>query len=123
MPMRVARAIIRYCAATTAAAALCFAAPASAEPRSVDLVISNGSLPADQRLVDVAQGDVVALRLASDKPVEFHLHGYDIEEKLLPGATVSRRFLARAAGRFPLEVHGDFPGGGKVIGYLEVRPR
>lgn len=126
MPMRAARAIIWYCAATIAVAALavlCLAMPARAEPRSIDLVISSGALPADQRLVAVTQGDELTLRLTSDKPVAFHLHGYDIEENLSAGATVLRRFLARAAGRFPLEVHGDFPGGEKVIGYLEVRPR
>jgi hypothetical protein len=113
------------CAATIAAqlTVLGLAAPAGAQPRSIDLVISNGALPADHRLVAVTQGDKLTLRLTSDKPVEFHLHGYDIEEKLLPGATVSRRFLARAAGRFPLEVHGDLPGGENVMGYLEVRPR
>ena len=123
MPMRAARAIT--CAAAVAAAftVLGLAAPAGAEPQSIDLVIGNGTLPADDRLVAVTQGDELTLRLTSDKPVEFHLHGYDIEQKLLPGVTVSRRFLARAAGRFPLEVHGDFPGGEKVIGYLEVRPQ
>ena len=124
--MSAAGTALRYCAASIAVAALavlCLAMPARAEPRSIDLVISSGALPADQRLVAVTQGDELTLRLTSDKPVAFHLHGYDIEENLSPGATVSRRFLARAAGRFPLEVHGDFPGGERVIGYLEVRPR
>lgn len=99
------------------------AVQAVAEPRSIDLTISNGALPADQQLVAVAQGDELTLRLTSDEPVEVHLHGYDIEEKVSPGTTVSRRFTARAAGRFPLELHGDRRGGERVVGYLEVRPR
>jgi len=99
------------------------AAQAVAQSRSVDLVISNGELPQDQRLVAVSQGDELTLRLTSDKPVAVHLHGYDIEEKLSPGATVLLRFTARATGRFPIEVHGDRRGDEKVIGYLEVRPR
>jgi FtsP/CotA-like multicopper oxidase with cupredoxin domain len=98
-------------------------AHAAAQPRSVDLAISNGELPQDQRLIAVSQGDEVTLRVTSDKPVELHLHGYDIEEKLSPGVTALLHFTARATGRFPIELHGDRRGDGKVIGYLEVRPR
>lgn len=104
--------------------ALCLiGAQAIAQARSIDLAISNGELPQAQRLIAVAQGDELVLRLTSDKPVEVHLHGYDLEEKLSPGITASLRFTARAAGRYPIEVHGDAAGGEKVIGYLEVRPR
>src|SRR5260370_16928648 len=85
------------------------AAPAVAQSRSVDLVISNGELPQDQRLVAVSQGDELTLRLTSDKPVAVHLHGYDIEEKLSPGATVLLRFTPRATPRFPLQLHADPP--------------
>lgn len=98
-------------------------APATAQPRSIDLLISNGALPADQQLVTVAQGDEVTLRLTSDKPAEVHLHGYDIEEKLSPGIAVAQRFTAQATGRFPIELHGERHGDERVIGYLEVRPR
>ncbi len=98
-------------------------AQAVAQSLSIDLVISNGELPQNQRLIAISQGDELTLHLTSDKPVEVHLHGYDLEEKLAPGATASLRFTARAAGRFPIEVHGDRRGDEKVIGYLEVRPR
>lgn len=121
--MRAARAITYATAIAAALTVLGLAAPAGAQPRSIDLVISNGMLPADQRLVAVTQDDELTLHLTSDKLVEFHLHGYDIEEKLSPDATVSRHFVARAAGRFPLELHGEIPGGERVIGYLEVRPQ
>lgn len=104
--------------------ALCLTgARAVAQARSIDLAISNGELPQAQRLIAVAQGDEVVLRLTSDKPVEVHLHGYDVEQKLSPGTAASLRFTARAAGRYPIEVHGGGGGGEKVIGYLEVRPR
>ena len=113
--------------ATYVAAALMtlclIAAQAVAQSRSIDLVISNGELPRDQRLVAVSQGDELTLRITSDKPVEVHLHGYDLEEKASPRVTASLHFTARAAGRFPIEVHGDRRGDEKVIGYLEVRPR
>jgi hypothetical protein len=99
------------------------AAPACAEPRSVELVISKGELPQEQRLIAVSQGDELTLRLTSDRPLEVHLHGYEVEQTLSPGAVASLHITARATGRFPIEVHGDTGGDAKVIGYLEVRPR
>ena len=97
--------------------------PAVAELRSIDLAISDGQLPRDQRVIAVLQGDELTLRVTTDKPIEIHLHGYDIEEKLSPGAVVSIRFTTRATGRFPLEIHGNGRSGDRVLGYLEVRPR
>jgi len=69
----------------------------------------------------VSRGDRVALVVTSDVADEIHLHGYDIEAKLVPQAAVELRFSARAAGRFPLEIHG--PGTERTVGYLEVHPR
>ncbi len=93
-----------------------------AEPRVVDLALRDGQLPEDRRVVRVRQGDEVTLRWTTDRPVTLHLHGYDLEEKLTPGASRSMRFVARATGRFPIEIHGA-RGGDRVVGYLEVHPR
>lgn len=120
--MTVQRWIAAYVVATLMAFGLT-GAHAVAQARSIDLAISNGELPQAQRLVAVTQGDELTLRLTSDKPVEVHVHGYELEEKLSPGITASLRFTAQAAGRFPIELHGARPGDEKVIGYLEVRPR
>lgn len=72
--------------------------PTWAEPSVIQLVIRDGTLPKD-------------------------LHGYDLEQKLLPGASVSMRFPARATGRFAIEVHAHGSGGERTLGYLEVHPR
>ncbi len=97
-------------------------AGAVAEPRLIELALRNGRLPEDRRVVRVTQGDEVTLRWTTDRAFTLHLHGYDIEEKLAPGAPVAMRFTARATGRFPIEVH-DASGAERIIGYLEVHPR
>jgi hypothetical protein len=97
-------------------------APATAESRLIDLAIGHEELSSQPRVISIMQDDEVTLRVSSDKAVEFHVHGYDIEQSLSPGLTVSLRFTARATGRFPMEVHGE-QHRGKVVGYLEVRPR
>ncbi len=106
---------------TALAAVLLASVAALAEPRVIDLAVKKGELPAAQRLIRVTQGDDVTLRWTTDAPLEIHLHGYDVEVKLMPGPPRSARFTAKAAGRFPIEAHG----GGRewTIAYLEVHPR
>lgn len=95
---------------------------AGAEARVVELALENGRLPEDRRLVRVRQGDEVTLRWTTDRPLTVHVHGYDLEAKVLPGTPAVVRFVARATGRFAIEVHG--PGREeRTVGYLEVHPR
>ncbi|HEY7138907.1 MAG TPA: hypothetical protein VIE44_02320 [Methylomirabilota bacterium] len=94
---------------------------AGAEPRLFELTLKDGRLPEAQRLLRVRQGDEVALKWTTDRPFTLHFHGYDLEAKLTPQAPVELRFTARAAGRFPLEIHG--PGVERTVGYLEILPR
>ena len=94
---------------------------ALAEPRLFELALKDGRLPESQRLLRVLQGDEVTLKWTTDRPFTLHLHGYDLEAKLVPQTPVELRFTARATGRFPLEVHG--PGTERTVGHLEVHPR
>jgi hypothetical protein len=57
---------------------------AVAEPRLFDLALKDGRLPENQRLVRVRQGDEVTLKWTTDKPFTLHLHGYDLEARLVP---------------------------------------
>jgi len=97
--------------------------PAAAEARVIELSLRNGQLAEDQRVVRVQQGDDVTLRWTTDRPLTVHLHGYDLEHNLSPGAPVLMRFTVRAAGRFPIEIHGPSHGDERTVGYLEVHPR
>ena len=100
---------------------------ARAAELTFDLHIERGSVPANMRLVRVAQGDMVKLRWTADRATMLHLHGYDIEVTVNPGAVAEMSFTARATGRFPVSVHTPQAGGGHAheppLLHVEVRPR
>jgi len=71
------------------------------------LRIESGRVPENMRLIRVTQGDVVKLQWSADQPSTVHLHGYDIEKRVTPGAITELTFTARATGRFPVNLHGS----------------
>jgi FtsP/CotA-like multicopper oxidase with cupredoxin domain len=98
------------CALGAAAVVACLAftvVPARAAEVTYTLRIENGQVPANMRLIRVSQGDMVKLQWTADKPTIIHLHGYDIEKRVAPGAITELTFTARATGRFPVHVHGN----------------
>jgi len=99
------------------------AGTAFAEERVLDLAIHAGAPAAKPQLLSVLQNDRVVVRLTSDKPVEVHLHGYDIETEVAPGRVTSMRFTATATGRFPIEIHSHDARRQGPLAYLEVQPR
>jgi hypothetical protein len=103
------------------------AAAAGAAELTFDLRIERGQVPANMRLIRVEQGDSVKLRWTADRPTILHLHGYDIETKVAPGAVAEMPFTARATGRFPVSVHKPQAGGGHAhdppLVHVEVHPR
>jgi hypothetical protein len=78
---------------------------ARAAELAYDLSIANGQVPESMRSIRVKQGDVVKLRWSTDRPVTVHLHGYDIEKDVKPGAVTDMTFTARATGRFAVHLH------------------
>jgi len=92
-----------------------------------DLSIVRGRVPANMRLIRVRQGDTVKLRWTTDRQIIVHLHGYDIEAEVEPGAVTEMAFAARATGRFPIEEHRPTKGGhshGEApLVRIEVYPR
>ena len=105
-----------------AALALPLASTAIAAERVFDLTILHGTLTGGQDTIRVHQGDHVVLRWHSDRPAVLHLHGYEIETHVVPGAVAETRFEARAAGRFPVHVHKAQGRSEAVLVYLEVYP-
>lgn len=100
----------------------------AAEPRVIELSIRGDTLPENQRVIRVHQGDEVTLRWTTDKALTIHLHGYDIEKTVSPDAPTTMSFSAKATGRFAIEIHhepehGSDHGEEATIGYLEVHPR
>jgi hypothetical protein len=93
--------------------------PAADAPRerTVDLAVEDGAMSPDE--VEVGEGDRVRLRITSGKPIEIHLHGYDLERKVAPGEPATLSFEADLTGRFEIEEHES----GEVLGVLIVQPR
>jgi hypothetical protein len=83
-------------------------APCAAE-LVFDIKVEQGRVSEAMRLIRVKQGDVVNLRWTTDRPMLLHLHGYDIEKRIAPGAPAELAFTAYATGRFPIHIHA--PGG------------
>jgi heme/copper-type cytochrome/quinol oxidase subunit 2 len=68
--------------------------------------------------ISVDEGELVNLRITSDAPLEFHLHGYDLEEEVEPGEPAELSFEAATTGRFEIEDHDSE----SVLGALLVQP-
>jgi len=121
------RTTARIVAALAVILALAGGAPAGATERVFELRIADGKLSKEKSVIRVNQGDAVRLRWTSDAPIVLHLHGYDIERKVEPGAVVEMAFTAHATGRFSISIHGaaDASKGGHhhSLARLEVHPR
>ena len=108
------------------AALWAFPAHAQTAVETFDIRLEHGI--ANTPVIRVKQGDWVRLRWVSDRPIVLHLHGYDIERKVEVGAVAEMTFLARAAGRFPVEEHRPSAAGGHSHGdaplvRIEVYPK
>lgn len=53
----------------------------------------------------VKKGKMVKIVVRTDAGREVHLHGYDIEKRVVPGKPVVLLFRAKIPGRFELELH------------------
>ena len=120
------RAVLRYAGALALAAAGWLFGPRLAWAqtggnRSFALDIRHGKVPAALRTIRVTEGDLVELRWTADEAIELHLHGYDIERHVTPGAPGMMTFEAHTAGRFPVAIH--YTGGHGNVVYVEVHPR
>ena len=83
----------------------------------VALAINGNTMSPDE--VSVTEGQQVNLQITSDHPIEFHVHGYDLEEVVEPGEPVELPFEATTTGRFPIEDHDTEV----ELGTLVVQPR
>lgn len=113
---------------TALALLLLVAGEARGAELTFDIRIERGSVPEAMRLMRVNEGDVVRLRWTSDRPLVLHLHGYDIERRVVVGTVSEFTFTAAATGRFPIEIHGSGGGSGGAhheapLAVIEVYPR
>lgn len=76
---------------------------AGPQERAVDLEIRGDAMsPAE---IAVSEDDRVTLGITADRPIELHLHGYDLEEEVSAGEPAELSFDADITGRFEIENH------------------
>jgi hypothetical protein len=102
IPFVLAAAALAFLLMATSSAFLAVAAELT-----FDLKVEHGRVADTMRLIRVKQGDIVKLRWTTDQPLVLHLHGYDIEKRVEPGAAAEFAFTAYATGRFPIHVHAQ----------------
>jgi hypothetical protein len=61
----------------------------------------------------------VTFRITSDRPLEVHLHGYDLEKEVEANQPAELSFDATMTGRFAIEDHDTEA----ELGTLLVQPR
>jgi len=87
------------------------------QENTFDLAIAQGSMTPSEITLD--EGDQVRFRITSDSPLEFHLHGYDLEAEVEPGEPGELAFEATITGRFEIENEETR----EELGTLLVQPR
>lgn len=99
--------------------------------RRFEVVVKDGAVARELRVLKVSQHDRVQVRWSVDRPLVVHLEGYDVSVTARPDAPATMEFRARATGRFPVHAHaaetvrpeqGHAHGRGALL-RLEVHPR
>ena len=87
--------------------------------KRVVIDVRDGRVPEGAPRLELVRGQRVQIVIRADAADEVHLHGYDIERAVAPGAPARVSFTADAEGIFELELHGT----GQQLANVEVRPR
>ena len=95
------------------------AVPPAPEELAVELVVRDGKRVSGPELIQARLGQVLRLRVESNRADELHLHGYDIEVPLQAGAAAELRLPLSLSGRFEIELHHAHG----TLAVLEVQPK
>jgi FtsP/CotA-like multicopper oxidase with cupredoxin domain len=87
-------------------------------PAATRIRVRAGAPVGGVKTIDVEKGDRIRFIVSSDQSDEVHVHGYDLERPVAPGAPARFSFTADADGIFEVELHGS----GAQIASLEVQP-
>ena len=102
-------------------------APAAGTDRVVELRIVARKVEGGTRTVQALPGERIVLQVRADEEMTIHVHGYEISQRVSPGATARLVFVAGPIGRFPVTAHLPESGGAHrrepTLLYIEVHPR
>ena len=103
-PIKVS-ALAAVCALVLAIGTVACDSGSEPQERTINIELQGGKLTGSASDWQVNQDDTVTLVVSSDEPVNFHLHGYDFEQDIEPGAPATFAFTANATGSFPVTIH------------------
>lgn len=92
--------------------------PTTVPPKVKTIVIKDGKAVGGIQPITVSKGDRIRFKVTSDAPWNVHLHGYDIEKPVAPGAPASYSLPADITGVFEVEIEDT----STQIGKLTVNP-
>lgn len=101
----------------------------TAEPgaeRVVELRIVGRKAQGGTRTLKASKGERVVIAVRADEALTIHVHGYDLQQHIVPGVVARLVVVASAVGRFPITAHlhaGDSAHRREpTLLYLEVHP-
>jgi hypothetical protein len=93
--------------------------PTDTSEKAVSLVIKNGEVVSEHKVISLIEGDTVLITVTNDADDELHIHGYDTEVVLKKDLPSQVTLTASLSGRFPIELHeADVE-----VAALEVQPK
>ena len=72
---------------------------------TINVAVANDNVSPAPTKIAVPLGSRVVLTVTSDVADKVHVHGYELEELVKAGGSVSFDFIADQAGVFPVETH------------------
>ena len=78
--------------------------PTTVPPKVKTIVIKDGTAVGGIQPITVGKGDRIRFKVTSDAPWNVHLHGYDVEKPVAPGAPASYSLPADIPGVFEVEI-------------------
>ncbi|MEX2027900.1 MAG: hypothetical protein WD988_00180 [Candidatus Curtissbacteria bacterium] len=87
--------------------------------RTFELVIVGKKLISGLETIKVTEGDEIVIKITSDEPEEFHIHGYDEFVDLEKDVPAELKFTANLTGRFIFELEESKTD----LGAIEVSPK
>ena len=92
--------------------------PGAPLAETINIVLGeDGQVAPNGKKMTVAKDTLVTLRVRATHEDEIHVHGYDVEEKIPKGETVTVSFKADKSGSFEVETHHP----AKTVVILNVR--
>lgn len=87
--------------------------------KTFELVIVGKKLASGPEIIKVTEGDEIVIKITSDEPEEFHVHGLDKFVNLAKDLPAELKFTANLTGRFIFELEES-----KIdLGAIEVSPK